>query len=144
MDNLKYAKCDTPDEEVIEICKNVNLHNIIMNMPDQYNTLVGERGTKLSGGQRQRISIVRALIRRTPILLLDEATSALDVDTEYEVQAVLKKYFSNATMIFISHKLSVLKDMDRIVVLKDGQIIEEGSHQKLYNDTNSYYRIHYT
>lgn len=144
MDNLKYAKCDTPDEEVIEICKNVNLHNIIMNMPDQYNTLVGERGTKLSGGQRQRISIVRALIRRTPILLLDEATSALDVDTEYEVQAVLKKYFSNTTMIFISHKLSVLKDMDRIVVLKDGQIIEEGSHQKLYNDTNSYYRIHYT
>lgn len=139
MENLKYGNKDCKDEEVIEICKQVGLHNAIMNMPQGYDSFVGERGSKLSGGQRQRVSIVRAILKKSPILLLDEATSALDPKTESEIHNLINEIFKDVTMVVVAHRLSTIKNMDRIILLKDGKIFEEGSHHELYN-RNSIYR----
>ncbi len=140
MENLKYGN-DCKDEEVIEICKQVGLHKVIMNMPQGYDSFVGERGSKLSGGQRQRVSIVRAILKKSPILLLDEATSALDPKTEYEIHNLINEMFKNVTMIVVAHRLSTIKNMDRIIVLKDGKIFEEGSHHELYNRDSLYRKL---
>ena len=138
MENLKYGS-ECTDEEIIEICKQVGLHKVIMNMPQQYDTFVGERGSKLSGGQRQRVSIVRAILKKAPILLLDEATSALDAQTEFEIHNLINEMFKDVTMVVVAHRLTTIKNMDRIILLKDGKILEEGNHDELYNK-NSIYR----
>ena len=140
MENLKYGN-ECSDEEVIKICKQVGLHKVIMNMSHGYDTFVGERGSKLSGGQRQRVSIVRAILKKSRILLLDEATSALDPQTEFEIHRLINEIFKDVTLIVVAHRLTTIKNMDRIILLKDGKIFEEGSHHELYNRDSFYKQL---
>jgi ATP-binding cassette subfamily B protein len=141
MDNIRYGKLDATDEEIIEASKKAHIHEHVMNMPEQYNTYVGERGVKLSGGQRQRVAIARAILKDAPILILDEATSALDSQTEKDIQESLDFFIENKkkTVIAIAHRLSTLKHMDRILVLDKGKIVEQGTHTQMLRRKNSLY-----
>jgi ATP-binding cassette subfamily B protein len=132
-DNIGYAM-DNPSQDDIELAtKSVKLHDFIMSLPNGYDTMLGERGTKLSGGQRQRIAIARAILRKTKILILDEATSSLDSVTEQEIQTSVNEMLENnkSTVIAIAHRLSTIKHMDRIIVLDKGQIVEDGNFDEL-------------
>lgn len=131
MENIRYGKLDATDEEVIAAAKKAHCHEFIQHLEVGYNTLVGERGIKLSGGQRQRIAIARAILKDSPILILDEATSSLDSVTEKTIQNALKILMQNRTSIVIAHRLSTLAGMDRILVFKEGQVIEDGTHEAL-------------
>ena len=131
MENIRYGKPDATNEEVIEAAKLAHAHEFISNFPDQYNTYVGERGVKLSGGERQRVAIARAILKNAPILLLDEATSALDSESETYIQDALTTLMKGKTVLVIAHRLSTIMKMDRIVVLEEGTIIEDGTHQEL-------------
>lgn len=141
MENIRFGKPGATDNEVIEASKKARIHEYIMQLPEKYNTFVGERGINLSGGQRQRVAIARAILKDAPILILDEATSALDSNTEQQIQQSLEFYIADKqkTVIVIAHRLSTLKHMDRIVVLDDGKIVEQGKHSDLVNTTNSLY-----
>jgi ABC-type multidrug transport system fused ATPase/permease subunit len=142
-DNLQYPNEDIDEKTIQGICKKFKIDEVIMGMPEKYNTIIGEGNGKISGGQRQRISIVRAFLKKSRIILLDEPTSALDVKTESLVINSLKELFSSTdtTVIFVSHRLYTVKDMDRIVLLGDeGAIIEEGTHEELMKKDDSYYR----
>ncbi len=132
-ENISYAKPDSTETEVFEAAKNANIHDFIMQLPQQYNTEVGERGVKLSGGQRQRIAIARAILKNAPILILDEATSALDSETEQKIQRSINNMLdqNNATVIAIAHRLSTIKHLDRIIVMNDGKIVEDGNFDHL-------------
>ncbi len=134
MENIRYGKITASDEEVIEAAKKAKCHGFIMAYPKQYQTLVGERGVKLSGGQKQRIAIARAFLKNAPILFLDEATSALDSITEREIQDALSHLMKNKTTIVIAHRLSTLKNMDRILVFNEGEIIENDSFDALFKN----------
>lgn len=131
IENIRYGRLDATDEEIVEACKKAHCHEFIMKMPEKYDSLVGERGVKLSGGQRQRIAIARAILKNAPILILDEATSALDSVTEREIQEGLEILMEGHTSIVIAHRLSTLSGMDRILVFKEGKIVEDGTHQEL-------------
>jgi ATP-binding cassette, subfamily B, bacterial len=131
LDNIRYGRLEATDAEVIEAAGMAQADRFIELLPEKYQTRVGERGVKLSGGQRQRISIARALLRRAPILLLDEATSALDSESEAAIQAALVGLMRDKTVIAIAHRLSTLRAMDRIVVLEDGRVVEDGRHEDL-------------
>lgn len=133
MDNLKLAKYDATEEEIISACIKARIHQDIMSMPQGYNTIVGERGVKLSGGQRQRVAIARAILKNAPILILDEATSSLDTHTEQLIQESITELLDSggATVIAIAHRLSTLKHTDRIIVLDKGKIVEDGTHSEL-------------
>lgn len=131
MENIRYGRVDATDQEVFEASKKAHCHEFINHLEEGYNTLVGERGIKLSGGQRQRIAIARAILKNAPILILDEATSALDSVTEKYIQESLYTLMQNRTTIVIAHRLSTLIGMDRILVFKAGQIIEDGTHASL-------------
>ena len=122
---------DVSEDEVVEAAKVANAHEFIMDMPQGYQTNIGDRGVKMSGGQRQRLSIARAILRNPPILILDEATSALDTESERLVQEALDKALINRTSIIIAHRLSTVQSADEIIVLKDGQIVERGKHDNL-------------
>ena len=137
-ENIAYANPDASDEAVHKAAKQAHASDFIENLPETYNTLVGERGIKLSGGQRQRIAIARAILKDAPILVLDEATSALDSETEKFIQAALKKLMKNRTTIVIAHRLSTIQKMDRIIVMDNGQIVEQGSHQELLKQKGAY------
>ena len=141
LENLKYSCENIENEEVFNVCKKVKLHEAIMNMQEQYNTLVGEGIGKISGGQKQRIAIVRAFLKKSPIILLDEATSALDILTEESIHEVLKELYSeiHPTVITISHRLYSVKNMDRIIILENGNITEEGTHEDLLKNPESKY-----
>ena len=130
-ENIAYGKPDASQEEIVEAAILANADEFISKMPHGYDTLVGERGMTLSGGQRQRIGIARALIRNAPILILDEPTSSLDTDSEKVVMAALEKLMVGRTVIIIAHRLSTLRDVDRIIVLNEGRISELGSHNEL-------------
>lgn len=138
MDNIRYGRLDATDEEVIEAAKKAHCHEFIEKMPEKYHTTAGERGVKLSGGQRQRIAIARAILKNAPILILDEATSALDSVTEQKIQEGIELLTAGRTCIFIAHRLSTLSGMDRILVFKDGKIIEDGTHEELLNADGHY------
>lgn len=138
MDNIRYGNLSASDQEVIEAAKKAHCHDFIMRIPDTYNALVGERGIKLSGGQRQRIAIARAILKNAPIILLDEATSALDSETEKKIQESLTYLFKNRTAIIIAHRLSTLLGVDRILVFKEGKIIEDGAHKTLLSQGGYY------
>lgn len=142
MENIRYGKPTATDEEVIEASKRAHLHEFIMQLPERYQSYVGERGIKLSGGQRQRIAIARAILKDAPILVLDEATSSLDSHTEQLIQDSLNFLIEDKrkTVIAIAHRLSTLKHMDRIIVLDKGMIIEEGTHNKLIHNEHSVYK----
>jgi ATP-binding cassette subfamily B protein len=131
MENIRYGRLEATDEEVFEVSKQAHCDEFIRQLPEGYQTLVGERGIKLSGGQRQRIAIARAMLKKAPILILDEATSALDSVTEKYIQESLHELMTGCTTIVIAHRLSTLAEMDRILVFSKGSIVEEGTHQQL-------------
>lgn len=131
MENIRYGRADSTDEEVIEAAKKAHAHEFISTLPQGYDSLVGERGVKLSGGQRQRIAIARAILKNAPILILDEATSQLDSVTESLIQESLWELMQNKTTIVIAHRLSTLLHMDRILVFDKGKINEDGTHSEL-------------
>jgi subfamily B ATP-binding cassette protein MsbA len=137
--NIAFGKDDASEQDVIEAAKVANAHEFIMEMPDAYQTNIGDRGTKISGGQKQRISIARAVLRNPPILIMDEATSSLDTESERLVQDALFKVMSNRTSIVIAHRLSTIKHADEIIVLQKGKIVERGAHTKLL-EANGIYR----
>ncbi len=132
-ENIRYGKPEASTEEIIAAARSANAHNFIIDQPDGYDTLVGERGTKLSGGQRQRIAIARALLKDAPLLLLDEATSALDSESEEVVQQALETLMKGRTTIAIAHRLSTIQHADNIYVLQAGHVVEEGTHESLLN-----------
>jgi ATP-binding cassette subfamily B protein len=142
MENIRYGNLKATDEEVIEASKKALIHEFILELPEQYQSSVGERGIKLSGGQRQRIAIARAILKDAPILVLDEATSSLDSQTEKLIQESLSLLIKDKrkTVIAIAHRLSTLKHMDRIIVLDKGVIIEEGTHNTLIHNEKSLYK----
>ena len=129
MDNIRYAKKDASKEEVINAAQIGNAHNFIINLPQQYKSIVQQ--TKLSGGQKQRICISRAILSNSQILLLDEATAALDTESEKLVQDSLEKFRHGKTAILVAHRLATVKNADRILVFRNGQIYEEGNHEEL-------------
>jgi ATP-binding cassette subfamily B protein len=138
-ENIRYGRLDATDEEVEEAAKKANADEFIIKLSNGYDTLVGERGVKLSGGQRQRVAIARAIIKDAPILVLDEATSALDSESEKLIQAALWELMSGRAAVVIAHRLSTIQKMDRIIVLQDGKIVEEGNHKQLLNKKNGVY-----
>lgn len=137
-ENIGYGSSRATLEEITQAAKQANAHEFIKNLPNGYETIVGERGAKLSGGQRQRIAIARAVLKNAPILLLDEATSALDSESEKLIQNALEKLMKNRTTIVIAHRLSTIQKMDRIIVMKDGSISEEGPHAELIKNNGVY------
>jgi len=141
-ENILIGKTNATDEEVIEAAKKANIHDLIMQMPDGYDTNVGERGTKLSGGQKQRIAIARIFLKNPPILILDEATSALDNITERLIQESLEDLCKGRTTIVVAHRLSTIQAADEIIVLTDNGIEERGTHQELLASKGFYYKLH--
>ena len=139
-ENLAYAKPEASREEIEYAARRANAHDFIMAMPDGYDTMVGERGVKLSGGERQRVAIARAFIADAPILILDEATSSLDSRTEADIHAAMAELIAGRTAILIAHRLSTVRDADRILVFDQGRIVEEGRHDELLARTNGRYR----
>ncbi len=139
--NIGYGKLDAKDTEVIDAAKQANAWDFIETLPEGLNTLTGERGVKLSGGQRQRVIIARAILKNAPILVLDEATSALDSESEKLIQDALKALMAERTSLVIAHRLSTVCELDRIIVLKTGKIVEEGSHKALLKRRGEYFKL---
>lgn len=140
-DNIAYSRPDASLEEVIEFAKRAYAHDFIIKLPQGYDTMVGERGVKLSGGQKQRVAIARAMLKNAPILILDEATSALDSESEVEIQKALHELMAGKTVIAIAHRLSTLREMDRIIVLENGEIKEDGTHDTLVEESGIYAKL---
>lgn len=141
-DNIAYGKPGASDKEIIEAARRASIHDFIMELPEQYDTYVGERGTRLSGGQKQRISIARVFLKNPPILILDEATSALDNESERWIQRSLEELSQNRTTITIAHRLSTIRDADEIIVITEDGIAERGTHEELL-DMNGVYAAYY-
>lgn len=141
MSNIRYGRVGASDDEVMEAAKSADIHHRIIAMPDGYSTKVGERGLKLSGGEKQRVAIARTLLKSPNIVLLDEATSALDTTTERNIQASLSRVCAGRTSIVVAHRLSTVVNCDCIMVLKEGEIIERGSHEELLEYGGMYYEL---
>ncbi|HSH55833.1 MAG TPA: ABC transporter ATP-binding protein [Candidatus Limnocylindrales bacterium] len=137
-ENIYYSKPGASDEEVVQAAKQAHAHDFIMKLPRGYDTMVGERGSKLSGGERQRIAIARAMLKNAPIVVLDEATSALDSESEKLIQKAFATLIEGRTAIIIAHRLSTIQQMDRIIVLKDGAVLEDGPHHNLLEQKGLY------
>jgi ATP-binding cassette subfamily B protein len=140
MENIRLGKHGASDEEVLAAAKAANCDEFVDKLPDGYKTAIGENGAKLSGGERQRISIARALLKNAPIVLLDEATASLDVENETKVQSALSRLLAGKTVLVIAHRMRTVEAADKIVVLKDGKVAEEGSPQELYSNENGIFR----
>ena len=130
------------DEEVFEAARKAYIHDYILTLPQGYQSKVGERGVMLSGGERQRIAIAHAILKNAPVLVLDEATSALDSESEHYIQEALRDLMKGKTVIAIAHRLSTLKEMNKIVVMEKGKIVEEGSHATLLRKKGAYYNFY--
>jgi ATP-binding cassette, subfamily B, putative efflux pump len=139
--NILLGKPNATDEEVIEAAKAANAHDFIMNLPEGYDTRVGERGVKLSGGQKQRIAIARIFLKNPPILILDEATSALDLESEHLIQESLEELAKDRTTFIVAHRLSTITHADRIILIEHGKIAEIGSHHELMEKQGGYYKL---
>ena len=142
IDNIRYGRPDAGRDEIIEAAKNANAHEFIMNLPEGYETNIGQRGVKLSGGQKQRLSIARVFLKNPPILIFDEATSALDNESEKVVQESLEKLAKNRTTFVIAHRLSTIRNAQRILVLTEEGIAEEGTHSQLMEQQGVYYNMY--
>jgi ATP-binding cassette, subfamily B, bacterial len=140
-ENIIYGNPDATDEDVIAVAKKAQAHDFIVALPEGYDTMVGERGIKLSGGQKQRVAIARAMLKNSPILVLDEATSALDSESEVAIQTALHQLMEGKTVVAIAHRLSTLREMDRIIVLENGKIVEDGTHDSLKEAGGVYQRL---
>ena len=138
MNNIRYAKLNATDEEVIIAAKLSYCDEFINQLPNKYETLIGENGVRLSGGEKQRISIARAMMKQSPIILLDEATSSLDADTESKIQNALKILTENKTTIVIAHRLSTILNSNNIYVIEAGKIIADGKHEELIEKSEVY------
>ena len=141
-DNILYGKPDSTNNDVIEAAKAAAAHDFINELPDKYNTVVGEKGYSLSGGQKQRISIARAFLKNAPILLLDEATSSLDTESEHLVQNAISILMKNRTTLVIAHRLSTIINSDQIIVLDSGNVAEVGTHEELLNKDGVYKKLY--
>ncbi|MCV7256577.1 ABC transporter ATP-binding protein [Mycolicibacterium fluoranthenivorans] len=141
-DNIAFGRPDADHDEIVEMAKLANAHEFISEMPQGYDSAVGDRGLTLSGGQRQRIGIARALIRDSPILILDEPTAALDAESEHLVMSALQRLMKDRTVITIAHRLSTIRDADKIVVLEEGRVVEEGTHNDLLTAGGRYADLH--
>ena len=140
--NIKMGKPNATEEEVIAAAKAANAHDFIMELPEGYHTMVGERGVKLSGGQKQRVAIARVFLKNPPILIFDEATSALDLESEHMIQEAMEKLASDRTTFIVAHRLATITHADRIVVIENGEITEVGSHHELMKKKGSYYDLY--
>lgn len=140
-ENIAYGSERASEKQIIEAAKKAHAHEFISSLPDGYQTLVGERGVKLSGGQKQRVAVARAMLKDAPIVVLDEATSALDSESEVAIQAALKELMKHKTAVVIAHRLSTIQNMDRIVVLDEGTVVEEGTHESLKKKKGLYARL---
>jgi subfamily B ATP-binding cassette protein MsbA len=141
-ENIRFGRPAATDEEVIDAAKAAYAHDFIMEMPEGYNTMIGERGVRISGGQKQRITIARAIIRNPSILILDEATSSLDTESEHQVQKALEQLMQNRTTIVIAHRLSTIQNASRIVVMSGGRIMQEGTHDELLAQGGLYQELY--
>ena len=139
--NIRYGKPEATDEEVIEAAKKAHAHEFIVNLPEGYNSFLGDKGVRLSGGQRQRIAIARAILKDPHILLLDEATSALDSESEHHVKLALEELMHNRTTLIIAHRLSTIQHADQIAVMEEGRLVAKGSHQSLMEESELYQRL---
>lgn len=139
--NIRYGRLSATEEEVYDAARRAAIHDTIMNFPAKYSTVVGERGLKLSGGEKQRVALARAFLKAPPILLCDEATSALDSTTEAEILNALKSLANNRTSIFIAHRLTTAMQCDEIIVLENGKVIEQGSHDDLLTKAGRYAQL---
>lgn len=140
-ENIAYGKPNASEKEIVEVAKKAQAYDFIKELPEEFETLVGERGVKLSGGQKQRVAIARAMLKDAPILVLDEATSALDSESEVAIQKALHELMEGKTVVAIAHRLSTLREMDRILVLENGQIVEDGTHATLALSGGTYQRL---
>ena len=140
--NIAYGDIQRSEEEIVGAARAAHAHDFIMQLPQGYDTIIGEAGTKLSGGERQRISIARAILKDAPILILDEATSSLDTEAEIEVQKALDNLMAGRTTLIIAHRLSTIRNADRIIVLVNGRIVEEGTHEFLLAKRGEYYKLY--
>lgn len=141
IENIRYGRRNASDAEVIEAAKKAHCHEFILNLPEQYETYVGERGVKLSGGERQRVAIARAILKNSPILVLDEATSSLDSESEAYIQDALEILMKEKTVVVIAHRLSTIMKMDRIIVVGGGRVASEGTHQELLRGGGLYQKL---
>jgi ABC-type multidrug transport system fused ATPase/permease subunit len=140
-ENIAYGKADATDAEIMDAARKANAHDFISKFPEQYETIVGERGIKLSGGQRQRIAIARAILKNPAILILDEATSSLDSESEQLVQDALENLMKGRTSFVIAHRLSTIRNANKIVVIDKGIVSEAGNHNELMNHNGLYRKL---
>lgn len=141
-ENILYGKLDATEEELVEAAKSANAHEFILKMENGYDTLVGEKGVKLSGGERQRIAIARALLKNPRILVLDEATSALDNRSESLIQEAMERLMAHRTTLIIAHRLSTVRNVDKIIVIDKGRVVEVGKHNELMENESLYYDLY--
>ena len=143
-ENIAFGNPNASMDDIIRVAKIAQAHEFITKLPNGYETIIGERGINLSGGQRQRIAIARALLLDPKILILDDSTSSVDVDTEYELQKALSALLQNRTTIVITQRISTIRNADKIIIMDNGEIIEEGDHESLMAKKGAYYRLYQT
>ena len=141
-ENILYSRPNSTEEEIIIAAKSAAADSFIAQLPNGYDTVIGENGYSLSGGQKQRVSIARAFLKNAPILLLDEATSSLDTESESLVQEAIKKLMKDRTTLVIAHRLSTIINADQIIVLDDGKIVESGTHEELLSKNGVYKKLY--
>ena len=140
--NIAYGNLKASKEEVVEAARSAYAAEFILELPEGYDTIVGEKGVRLSGGQKQRISIARAILKNPPVLILDEATSALDTESEMKIQDALEELMKTRTTVVIAHRLSTVMKADRIIVMDDGKIVETGTHKELIQQQGHYQKLY--